>query len=130
MQRFFAEPHIVFRQKLRSFVMAEQEHPVLCGGASFGILIFRVYTGIVDFRQENARGFLGRKGGVKKRTVQPGAQAAAFPCDRILCVVIGQRFQGAFVGRGSRDGTEKIPGVEEGFCDGTGTVGGVRSKVD
>ena len=96
MQRFFAEPHGVFRQKLRSFVMAEQEHPVLCGGASFGILIFRVYTGIVDFRQENARGFLGRKGGVKKRTVQPGPQAAAFPCDRTICVVIGQRFQGAF----------------------------------
>ena len=95
MQRFFAEPHGVFRQKLRSFVMAEQEHPVLCGGASFGILIIRIDKGIVDFCQENACGFVGRKSGVQKRTVQPDPQAGGFPCDRPICVVIGQCFQSA-----------------------------------
>ena len=96
MQRFFAESHGFCRQKLRSFIVTEQEHPVFRGGASFGILIFRIYTGVVDFCQENARGFIGRKGLVQKHTVQPGPKAAAFPCDRIFCVVIGHCFQGAF----------------------------------
>ena len=95
MQRFFAEPYGFCRQEPRSFVMAEQKYLVLCGGASFGILIIRIDKGIVDFGQENACGFVGRKGGVKKRTVQPGAQTGGFPCDRIIRVVIGQRFQGA-----------------------------------
>ena len=76
--------------------MAEQKHPVLCGGASLGILIFRIYTGIVDFCQENACGFVGRKSGVKKRTVQSGPQAGGFPCDRTICVVKGLCFQGTF----------------------------------